>query len=54
VIAKNPPLPPGTDAIAATSRWEKPDCVNAQAIAVAVPMISFIAPVSDRVSTRSG
>ena len=40
-------MPPGTVAIAATSQCEKPDCVSAQAIAVAVPMISITAPVSD-------
>jgi len=37
-----------------TSHWENPDWVKAQAIAVAVPMISMTAPVSDTVSTRIG
>jgi hypothetical protein len=37
-----------------TSHWENPDWVKAQAIAVAVPMISITAPVSDTVSTRIG
>ena len=40
--------------MAATSHWEKPDWVSAQAIAVAVPMISITAPVSDSVSISNG
>ncbi len=54
VIARNPAVPPGTPAITQTIHCEKPDWVNAQAIAVAVPMISMAAPVSDTVSTRIG
>ena len=38
---------------AARSR-EKPDCVSAQAIAVAAPMMSRIAPHSEAVSTSIG
>ncbi len=37
-----------------TSHCENPDWVSAHAIAVAVPMISMTAPVSESVSTRSG
>ena len=54
VIARNPQLPPGTAAMTETSHSENPDCVSAQAIAVAVPMIIITAPVSDTVSTRIG
>ncbi|MNC93300.1 hypothetical protein D3C83_98950 [compost metagenome] len=50
----NPAAPPGTPAIAAASWREKPDCVSAQAIAVAVPTISRIEPESDAVSTSIG
>ena len=53
-IARNPAVPPGTPAVTETSHWENPDWVNAQAIAVAVPMICMTAPVSDTVSTRIG
>ena len=54
VIARKPQLPPGTAAITDTSHSENPDWVNAQAIAVAVPMIIITAPVSDTVSMRIG
>jgi hypothetical protein len=54
VMAKNPARPPGTFAIPATSQVENPDCVSAQAIAVAVPTMSITAPVSATVSTSSG
>ena len=53
-IAMKPAAPPGTPAIAAASWREKPDCVSAQAIAVAVPTISRIEPDSDAVSTSIG
>jgi hypothetical protein len=43
-----PAVPPGTAAITETSHCENPDCVNAQAIAVAVPMISMTAPVREK------
>ena len=46
--------PPGSPAMAAASSREKPDCVSAQAMPVAVPMISRIAPDSDAVSTSIG
>ena len=36
--------PPGSPAIAAASEREKPDCVSAQAMPVAAPMMSRIAP----------
>jgi hypothetical protein len=54
LMARKPPLPPGTCAIDCTSHCEKPDCVSAQAIAVAVPMMNMTAPLSDTVSTSSG
>jgi len=54
VIARNPAVPPDVSAMTETSHCEKPDCVNAQAIAVAVPMISITAPVSNAVSMSIG
>ena len=48
------PVPPDVSAMTETSHCEKPDCVNAQAIAVAVPMISITAPVSNAVSMSIG
>ena len=50
MITMNDHRPPGTAAIAGASYCEKPDCVIAQAIAVAAPTISRIAPDSDAVS----
>ena len=52
--AKKPILPPGMCVIAATSCWLKPDCVSAQAIAVAMPMMSRMAPDSAAVLTSIG
>ena len=52
--AMKPYLSPGTTAISSTSAFKKPDGVSAQAIAVAQPMISTIAPDSDAVSTSIG
>ena len=52
--AMNPAAPPGMDVIAAANWRENPDWVSAQAIAVAVPMISRIAPDSAAVSTSIG
>ena len=40
--------------MASASQREKPDCVSPQAMAVAVPMISRIAPESDAVATSIG
>ena len=47
-------LPPGSPVMAAARSREKPDCVSAQAIAVAAPMMSRIAPHSDAVSISIG
>ena len=52
--ARKPSFPPGMLAMAWTSWREKPDCVSAHAIAVAVPMMSRMAPESDAVSTSIG
>ena len=52
--ARNVKLPPGSAAIVSASCWENPDCVSAQAMAVAAPTISRIAPESDAVSTSMG
>jgi hypothetical protein len=52
--ARNPARPPGTMPMFAASCWEKPDRVSAQAIAVAVPIISRMTPASDAVPTRIG
>ena len=46
--------PPGSAVIAAASWREKPDWVSAQAMPVAAPMISRIAPDSAAVSTSIG
>ena len=46
--------PPGSPVIATASAREKPDCVRPQAIPVAVPMISRIAPDRQAVSTSIG
>ena len=53
-IAMKPYLSPGTTAISSISTLEEPAGVSAQAIAVAQPMISTIAPDSDAVSTSIG
>ena len=53
-IIRKPKLPPGTDAIAWASWREKPDWVSAQAMLVAVPMISRIAPDRHAVSSSIG
>ena len=50
----NPAAPPGIEVMAAANCRENPDWVNAQAIPVAVPMISRIAPDSAAVSTSIG
>ena len=52
--AMKPAAPPGTVAIVGGKSREKPDCVSAQAIAVAVPTMNRIAPESDAVSTSIG
>ena len=44
--ARNPARPPGICAIASTRVWLKPDWVIAQAMAVAMPMMSRMAPES--------
>ena len=46
--------PPGRPVMAAASAREKPDCVSPQAMPVAVPMISRIAPDRRAVSTSIG
>ena len=50
----NDQRPPGTCAIACARFCEKPDWVIAQAIAVAAPTMSRIAPDSDAVCTSIG
>ena len=52
--AMKPAAPPGILAISSASSREKPDCVSAHAIAVAVPTMNRIAPDSDAVSTSIG
>ena len=52
--AMKPARPPGTAVTASTSDWLKPDCVSAQAMAVAIPIISKMAPASDAVPTSIG
>ncbi len=47
-------MPPGRPVIAVASCAEKPDCVSAQAMPVAAPMMSRIAPDSEAVSTSIG
>ena len=54
VTARKPPAPPGTAAIVAAIRPEKPDWVSAHAMADAVPMTNRIAPDSAAVSTKAG
>jgi hypothetical protein len=54
VIARKPVVPCRHLGHDETSHWQNPDWVNAQAIAVAVPMICMTAPVSEIVSTRIG
>ena len=54
VTPRKPSFPPGTCSMMVTSWRENPDWVSAQAIAVAVPMISRIAPDSEAVSTSIG
>ena len=49
-----PMAPPGTCVMSATKSREKPDCVSAQAMAVAQPMMSKMAPDKDAVSTSIG
>ena len=46
--------PPGSAVMSWASVAEKPDCVSAQAMPVAAPMMSRIAPDSDAVSTSMG
>jgi len=53
-IIRKPKPPPGTDAIAWASWREKPDWVSAQAMPVAVPMISRMAPDRQAVSSSIG
>ena len=53
-IARNPQLPPGMLVIALARSDEKPDCVSPQAMPVAQPTISMIAPDSEAVSTSMG
>ena len=52
--ARNVALPPGRPPMAAARSREKPDWVSPQAIAVAAPMISRIAPHSEAVSISIG
>ncbi len=52
--ARKPIWPPGSAAIVVTSWRENPDWVSAQAIAVAMPMMSRMAPDSEAVSTSMG
>src|SRR6266481_624835 len=51
--ARKPTCPPGSAAIVVTSWREKPDCVNAQASAVAMPMMSRMAPDSEALAARA-
>ena len=53
-IARKPHWPPGTEAIASASACENPDCVRAQAMPVAAPMMNRIAPDRIAVSTSMG
>ncbi|MCY1380870.1 hypothetical protein D9M69_687280 [compost metagenome] len=46
--------PPGRPAMVAASWVEKPDCVSAQAMLVAVPMMRRMAPDRQAVSTSMG
>ncbi|MOA57366.1 hypothetical protein D3C78_1815290 [compost metagenome] len=46
--------PPGRPAMAVASWVENPDCVSAQAMPVAVPMMSRMAPDRQAVSTSMG
>ena len=52
--AMKPAFPPGSAAIAAARSCEKPDWVSDQAMPVAAPMMSRIAPESEAVSTSMG
>ena len=54
VTARNIGAPPGRPVMNAASEVEKPDCVSAQAMPVAAPMISRIAPDSAAVSVSIG
>ena len=54
VTARNVSAPPGSPVIIVASDDENPDCVSAQAIPVAAPMMSRIAPDSEAVSTSIG
>ena len=49
-----PAGPPDSAVIACARSPEKPDCVSAQAMPVAVPMTNRIAPDSAAVSTSTG
>jgi len=46
--------PPGSPVMAAASARENPDCVSPQAMPVAEPMISRMAPESEAVSISMG
>ena len=54
IPAMNVAEPPGRPVMAAASVREKPDCVRPQAMPVAQPMISRIAPDRHAVSTNIG
>ena len=52
--AMKPTFRPGIAAIASARSCEKPDWVSDQAMAVAAPMMSRIAPEREAVSTSMG
>ena len=52
--ARNVTCPPGSDPIQDASAWLKPDCVSAQDMPVAAPMISRMAPDKEAVSVSIG
>ena len=52
--AMNVAEPPGNPVITSASVRENPDCVRAQAMPVAVPMMNRMAPDSEAVSTSMG
>ena len=52
--ARNEYFPPGSAPIASASCCENPDCVKAQAMAVAAPTMSRMAPEREAVSTSIG
>src|SRR6516164_2241691 len=53
-VMRKPTLPPGIATMKSVRMREKPDCVRAQAIAVAQPIIMSIVPDSEAVSIRMG